>query len=46
LSHRKFQEDDFVLRADQVHLPDVWNQQHVSPGALDIITELPLIQPI
>src|SRR4029077_14693589 len=46
LSHRKFREDDFVLRADQVHLPDLGNQQHLSPDALDIITQLPLCQPI
>ena len=46
LSNRKFKKDDFVLRPDQVHLPDVGNQQHVSPDVLDVIAQLPLSQPI
>ena len=46
LSHRKFGENDFVLRPDQVHLPDVGNQQDVSPRLLDVITQLPLSEPI
>ena len=46
LPHRKLGENDFVLRADQVHLPDVGNQQHFSPDVLDVIAQLPLSQPI
>ena len=46
LPGRKFQEDQFVLRAKDVDLADVWDRQNFCANVFDPIAQLPLGQTV